>query len=52
MAARETNTCKGSYVGKIGNAGSQVVEAPLSPGPKVKHGTVRSGKDLRAGKGK
>lgn len=48
MAARETNTGKGSYIGKVGNAGNQVVEAPITPGPKVKHGQVKTGTDLRA----
>ena len=42
---------EGSYVGKISNKGTQVVEAPLKqdPGKKV---TSKKGDDLRSGKGK
>ena len=42
---------EGSYVGKISNKGTQVVEAPLKqdPGKKV---TLKKGDDLRSGKGK
>lgn len=41
---------KGSYVGRIGNTGAQIVQAPLvQPKPKGKS-IVHEGKDLRAGK--
>lgn len=39
------------YIGKISNAGTQVVQAPFQP-PKTNHGTVKRGDDLRTGKGK
>lgn len=41
----------GSYVGSIGNSGSQTVKAPLSQ-DKAKPGKVTKGNDLRTGKGK
>lgn len=37
------------YVGKIENAGSQVVKAPKQI-TQEKKGTVKTGKDLRSGK--
>ncbi len=50
--AEKKPTGKPCYIGRIKNTGSQIVEAPVSPGPKNKTGTVRTGTDLRAGKGK
>lgn len=41
---------KGSYVGKVGNTGVQVVEAPLTQAKPKGKTVVHSGKDLRAGK--
>lgn len=44
------NSGKGKgYVGKISNAGTQVVKAPFQT-PKNTHGTVKRGNDLRTGK--
>lgn len=40
------------YIGKIKNAGTQKVEAPHQIKNTSKKGTVKTGKDLRAGKGK
>lgn len=40
------------YIGKIKNAGTQKVEAPHQIKNSAKKGTVQTGKDLRAGKGK
>ena len=37
------------YVGRIKNQGSQVVKAPFQTTPK-KSGTVKTGRDLRAGR--
>lgn len=46
------NSGKGKgYVGKISNAGIQVVQAPFQT-PKNTHGTVKRGDDLRTGKSK
>lgn len=39
------------YIGKISNAGTQVVQAPFQS-PKTNHGTVKRGDDLRTSKGK
>lgn len=41
---------KGSYVGRISNAGTQVVEAPAQTNKGSKGGKVITGKDLRSGK--
>lgn len=40
---------KKSYVGRIKNSGTQVVEAPYQS-TDTKKGTVKKGRDLRAGK--
>lgn len=40
---------KGSYVGKIGNKGAQMVKAPLTQGAGKKP-AVKKGGDLRTGK--
>lgn len=40
---------KSAYAGKIKNSGSQVVKAP-SQSTDAKHGTVKTGNDLRNGK--
>lgn len=40
---------KSGYVGRIKNAGSQVVKAPNQQA-NPKKGTVKTGKDLRTGK--
>ncbi len=37
------------YIGKIGNSGTQVVQAPISNTQKG-NGAVRKGEDLRGGK--
>lgn len=37
------------YAGKIANAGTQVVQAPMQK-TKGKNGTVKTGTDLRSGK--
>ena len=41
---------RSAYNGRIGLAGSQTIEAPLSGGKRVSGGKVKTGKDLRAGK--
>ena len=38
------------YIGKIGNSGTQVVQAPLNGNGKKGSGSVRKGEDLRSGK--
>ena len=38
-----------SYIGRIKNQGSQVVQAPIQTTPK-KSGTVKTGRDLRTGR--
>lgn len=40
---------KSAYAGKIKNGGTQIVKAPFQSAD-GKKGTVRTGKDLRAGK--
>lgn len=40
---------KSGYIGRIQNAGSQVVKAP-NQSTQTKKGTVHTGKDLRTGK--
>lgn len=40
---------KKSYIGRIKNSGTQVVEAPYQS-TDAKKGTVKKGRDLRAGK--
>ena len=40
---------KSAYIGRIQNAGSQVVKAP-NQSVQTKKGTVHTGKDLRTGK--
>ncbi len=39
-----------AYAGKIKNAGSQVVKAPLQTTDGAKKATVKTGRDLRTGK--
>lgn len=41
---------KDSYIGRIGNQGSQKIEAPISIKADKGKRTVHKGKDLRAGK--
>lgn len=45
----ETIMEKSGYIGKIKNSGTQVVKAPHQS-TDSKKGTVRTGRDLRAGK--
>lgn len=40
---------KSAYAGKIKNSGAQIIKAP-NQSTDAKKGTVRTGKDLRAGK--
>lgn len=49
MAEQKHTGGKPGYIGRIANAGTQVVEAPAQTTGK-KTGTVQRGKDLRAGK--
>jgi hypothetical protein len=44
----DTSKCS-AYVGKIANAGSQVVQAPMQT-TEAKNGKVQTGTDLRTGK--
>jgi hypothetical protein len=44
-----TMSDKSAYVGKIKNGGTQVVKAPIQT-TDAKKGTVKTGKDLRAGR--
>ncbi len=39
-----------AYAGRIKNAGSQVVKAPLQTTSGAKKATVKTGRDLRTGK--
>lgn len=41
-----------SYAGKIAQTGSQVVKAPAQISPKKGKSTVKTGDDLRTGKGR
>lgn len=43
---------KNPYAGKINNTGSQVVKGPYANGGKKGNSTVKTGNDLRTGKGK
>ena len=40
------------YIGRISNAGSQRVEAPIDPGNKKGKEIVKTGRDLRDGTGR
>lgn len=44
------NTTKG-YIGRIGNSGAQIVQAPNAKQGKKGNGKVIKGNDLRTGKG-
>lgn len=41
---------KSGYIGKITNAGAQVVKAPVAQNSKKGNATVKQGNDLRTGK--
>lgn len=43
---------KKGYIGSIRNTGAQKVRAPLATGGRKGSGTVKTGSDLRNGKGK
>ena len=41
---------KSAYIGKIANGATQNIKAPVQQHHEPKKGTVKTGKDLRAGK--
>lgn len=44
---KKNSICPNAYAGRVTNAGSQRVEAPLTK-PNTKVGTIKTGKDLRS----